>query len=213
MKEFNDLKEKYSRLFDRLLDEYKFYYAYGDEYHFQSDDGKHMKIDIHDDTILVIKKSDDTNSIEAIELPNEENRFIKCVETVEEVKDKGIKVDEVIRFYGITNYSDDEYYLIDLYQTTRCADKDYQSICNRFECHMNSTFNMTRYNCRDISYLYKDVDGPLKVEKIFDLYNGNITKLLDEDLINSKGFNYKKTNGIKDMEEQFFEKDKVYKKI
>lgn len=217
MERLNDLREKYHVLFDRVLSGYEFVKKEDNSYHFINEEGLKLKLTIGGDTILVDKEMNGKEGIEFIELPGEGTKFVSSMEMIIEKLDEGIKVDEIRRFYGKTSY-DDNYYVTDLYHDSKCGNKEFDGFHNSFESHMRVmdhnghkvNTSITKYNYRDISKLYRGVSGPFRVEKIFDLYNGNNTKLIEKELtlielglLDQKCFDYKTYNGVRAKEEEF----------
>lgn len=216
MKRLVDIRNKYKVLFDRVFDGCEFFKVEGNTYHFITEDGFKMKLTIGGNTILVNKDLEGKEVVEFIELPDEDRNFVSSMEMITENLENGIKVDEIRRFYG--KQEDGNYYVIDLYHDSKCGNKKFNGFHNSFECHMRVMdhnghkvdTSITRYNHRDITKLYRTISGPYRVEKIFDLYNGNYTKLIDKELklidlgiLDEKCFDYVSYNGVKEKEEEF----------
>ncbi len=216
MERLVDIRNKYNVLFDRVLAGCEFIKAEGNTYHFITEDGFKMKLTIGGNTILVNKELDGKEVVEFIELPDDEKKYVSSMEMITENLENGIKVDEIRRFYE--KQKDGNYYVIDLYHDSKCGDKEFNGFHNSFECHMRVmdhnghkvNTSITRYNHRDITKLYRIVSGPYRVEKIFDLYNGRYTKLIDKELklielgiLDEKCFDYISYNGVKEKEEEF----------
>lgn len=217
MERLNELKKKYNVLFDRILKNTEFIKLEDNTYSFMTEEGNLLKLTIGGNNILINKELGDKESVEFIELPDDDIKFLSSVEVISQELDNGIIVDEIRRFYGKTNY-DDNYYVIDLYYDTKCGNNKFFELHNSFETHMRVmdhngykvNTSITRYNHRDISKLYRSVSGPYRLEKIFDLYNGNNTKLIENEmkliesgLLNEKCFDYKRYNGVRESEEEF----------
>ena len=216
MKRLVDIRNKYNVLFDRVFAGCEFVKVEDNTYHFITEDGFKMKLTIGGNTILVNKELEGKEVVEFIELPDDDRNFVSSMEMITENLENGIKVDEIRRFYE--EQEDGNYYVIDLYHDSKCGDKEFNGFHNSFECHMRVmdhnghkvNTSITRYNHRDISRLYRNVSGPYRVEKIFDLYNGNYTKLIDKELklidlgiLDEKCFDYINYNGVKEKEEEF----------
>lgn len=218
MERLNEIIKKYNVLFDRALAGYECIKKEDNTYKFVNSEGTLLKLTIGGNTILINKVVDGKDALEFIELPDERVKFVSSMEMIIEELEDGIKVDEIRRFYGKTNYDDDNYYVTDLYHDTKCGNKEFDGFHNSFESHMRVmdhngykvNTSVTRYNHRDISRLYRTITGPYRVEKIFDLYNGNNTKMIDKELelielgvLDQKCFDYKTYNGVREQENKF----------
>lgn len=215
IKDFFEFMAKYRILFDRILDGYKFDHAFGDEYYYVNANLNKIKMIVSDTNIVVFKKNNEISSVEVIELPEEGDEYLKTIEKVTEERVNGTKKDEIIRFYG--KIENDDYYVTDLYQITKCVNKNSQTIQSSFEVHMKD--NKTRFNNKDITYIYMNVSGPLKVEKIYNLYNGIEYLVADElekiecGLLDEICFDYKRINGVKSKEDAFIGDSKIKKRF
>ena len=215
MKDINELKVKYTRLFSRILNGYVYFYNSGDKYYFVDSYGNDLTM-IIDGNSLVVKKD---NSTELIELPDEEDKYIRSIEIITDERDNGKIVNEIQRFYSKPDENSD-YYVSDLYQITKCFNIEDKCIKDDFECHTRKDGDVVRYNNKDISFIYRGIEGPLRLEKILDLYNGNMTPLVDIDLdyidsglLDSRCFNYRQTNGMKKKMNDFLNKNISNKRI
>ena len=205
--ELIDFKIKYRMLFDRLTSGHPILFSTDDGFVFMDESGHEVKISFNDKDreMLVKTKINDKDYTEIISLPEANSKYLRTRELISEKRPNGCKEDEIIRFYCKVN-GGDTYYTTDLFQTTKCSN-DLDTFKSTFECHMHN--NTTIFNNRDITYLYKNVEDDLKVEKIYNLYNGIYEKIILGELydisigrLDPKCFDYKAYNGIKDKEDE-----------
>ena len=136
---------------------------------------------------------------------------------ITENKDGCLKVDEIRRFYKKSN-EDNIYYVTDLLFDTKIGTNEEFEIKNSFEAHSRESMvgdikistTKVSYNKNDISGMYRKVEGPSRVEKVFDLYRGNAClniareiMLMNNGLLDEKCFDYRSINGVKAQEDEY----------
>ena len=209
--------QKYPELFSRITNGWEGLYTEKERTYYLLFDGYVVKIRFGGNVITVNKVVDGVETIEFIELPNDKHNEISSMEMISENIDDCFKVDEIRRFYKKSK-EDNNYHVTDLYFNTKIGTNKSFDINNSFEAHSKeykldgNIINITRvsYNKNDISSMYKKVEGPSRVEKIFDLYRGNANiniareiMLMNNGLLDEKCFDYRSINGVKAQEDEY----------
>ena len=210
--------QKYPVLFSRITNGWEGLYTEKERTYRLLFDGYVVKIRFGGNVITVNKVVDNIETVEFIELPDEKHKDIRSMEMITEQKDNFLKVDEIRRFYKKSK-EDNNFYVTDLYFDTKCGTNTEFELKNSFEAHSRESMvgdikistTKVSYNRNDISGMYKKVEGPTRVEKIFDLYRGNANiniaremMLLNNGLLDEKCFDYISINGVKTSEEEYF---------
>jgi len=213
MYEFSKLRNSYRIVFDRVLEGCSFYYGYDDEISFKDLYDREFKIYLDGKKIKIVKDFGNYTSIENIVFPGKYNDNIRSVETIVDEN----KVEVIHRFYNKPKDNNDNFYVVNLFSNTRYNN---ENINSNFECHMSENNSIVEVDNMDISYLYDEIKGSKRIEKIFDLYRGERTSLIRRELkdmddgnLNKECFNYRENVIIKNKKIETVENSKVYKKV
>lgn len=236
---FQNILKKYKNIFGDILEDYRFTKVEGEYIIFQNKNENIMRIGLTGNYVNCCSKEEIIERKITFKLPTkEDNSDIKVLEIQKETRPNGCIIEEISRMYGFSRFSQEERVLVDLISERYVfpgnieIDKFYDTEFREknvvfktiFESHMKNlakTAYDSRYstdspfstktllNGEDISRLYDIVDGEDKISRVFDLYNGNITKRNEQDvraidlgLLREESFGYKELSEVTKKEDE-----------
>jgi len=230
MNKIKRIISEYEYITDNYLENCKYKTAKNDALIFSDKYQDEIEISLENDNLKVQKVKDNKTLEVIITFSKRENILINCEETIIEEREKGFIIEKITKIYGASRFSNEPKYLTDILSRRYVVEKDITLDClsseetlseiallkTTFSSHMKDFLtngnryytdtpasNNTYLNDYNISKIYAIVEGPTKIEKIYDLYNGKITQDNSYDLLsiglgllNESAYAYKEVAGI-----------------
>lgn len=225
---FKWLLIKYKTIFADVLEDFTLEKVEGKQIILQDKNKNEFRIGLTGDYVNCYYKDEITERKITFKLLDKKDDLsnIKVVEIKKENRPNGCIIEEITRTFVMSKFPKEERVLMDLVSQSYVFNKniefnkfydiEYREANSLFQTTFESHMKITSpesveilLNGEDISTIYQDVEGKNVISRIFDLYNGNITKRNEQDykvnglnMIEMKKIGYKEISGITEQENE-----------